>query len=423
MPVSPLSSAQDSRPSRKSGGELRTGWLTVVAPPAAHERFQALDALRGICALCVAIFHYRAVSQGGLVPFAGNSWLFVDFFFVLSGFVIAAAYGDRLAGGFRTTDFLLLRLGRIYPLHLAVLLAMVAVELAALVLHHKGVFDRAPFTDHRSVNALFGSIGLIHIFGIWPGLVWNASSWSIAAELWTYGIFALACRFGRALSFWILLALAGGSVLILALGGDPWLDRTFSMSLFRCVYGFGLGVLAHRLHSNGVLRPASPAIAGMAEFAIIASCIVFVSLVASGALTLVAPIMFLLAVLIFSYEAGTVSRLLRVRVLQWLGLLSYSIYMIHTFVLGRLSDVYQLAQGRLGINLLGTCAYRAGADCFAAQGVLGAVTLALYVLLVMLGSWVGWQLIEEPSRRWSRRLVQEAAARRADAMTDRHAAF
>jgi peptidoglycan/LPS O-acetylase OafA/YrhL len=53
------------------------------------QRFLALDAMRGICAVFVCLFHFHANSavQGwGLIR---GSWQFIDFFFVLSGFVIS----------------------------------------------------------------------------------------------------------------------------------------------------------------------------------------------------------------------------------------------------------------------------------------------------------------------------------------------
>src|SRR5437762_9602227 len=83
------------------------------------ERFVVLDSWRGIAACLVALFHLDAYSHLYGVPFLRNSWLFVDFFFVLSGFVIAANYQQRLLEGFGVGRFLLLRLGRLYPLHFA----------------------------------------------------------------------------------------------------------------------------------------------------------------------------------------------------------------------------------------------------------------------------------------------------------------
>ena len=93
----------------------------------ASTRFDVLDAMRGICALIVALYHFNTtglLSQLGIVK---HGWIFVDYFFVLSGFVIAHSYGARLAE--RTVGvprFIALRFGRIYPLHIVVLAAIVA---------------------------------------------------------------------------------------------------------------------------------------------------------------------------------------------------------------------------------------------------------------------------------------------------------
>ena len=101
----------------------------MVATPAAVSRlpdggrFVALDSWRGLAALGVAAYHL----EGGGILFDGppitNMNSFVDFFFVLSGFVLAAAYGERLVQRFPIGRYMLLRLGRVYPLHLVMVLA------------------------------------------------------------------------------------------------------------------------------------------------------------------------------------------------------------------------------------------------------------------------------------------------------------
>src|ERR1700743_2555768 len=103
---------------------------------AAHvtARFRALDGWRGLCALLVAAHHIAAPGCLYWQPLIRNAWLFVDFFFVLSGFVIAHAYGDRLEKTPQIKDFVLRRIGRLWPLHVAVLLGFVALELAHLAL-------------------------------------------------------------------------------------------------------------------------------------------------------------------------------------------------------------------------------------------------------------------------------------------------
>ena len=59
-------------------------------------RFEVLDAWRGIAALLVAVYHFQTMHHAAFLPFVRNSYLFVDFFFVVSGFVIAHAYAGRL---------------------------------------------------------------------------------------------------------------------------------------------------------------------------------------------------------------------------------------------------------------------------------------------------------------------------------------
>ncbi len=66
------------------------------APGAAASRFEALDGWRGVCACLVVLFHFHGYSPVYFSPLVRNSYLFVDFFFVLSGFVIAWNYASRL---------------------------------------------------------------------------------------------------------------------------------------------------------------------------------------------------------------------------------------------------------------------------------------------------------------------------------------
>ena len=80
------------------------------------QRFVALDSLRGICALMVAIYHFSTNSLLANIPFIENGYLFVDFFFVLSGFVIASSYGERLRSGFPISRFMFFEVGPIISL-------------------------------------------------------------------------------------------------------------------------------------------------------------------------------------------------------------------------------------------------------------------------------------------------------------------
>lgn len=140
-------------------------------------RFAALDALRGVCACLVCLFHFKVVSPVADWAFVRQSWMFVDFFFVLSGFVIAANYQRRLAGSMSLGRFLLLRLGRIYPLHAFMLAIFVATELAALALGGSDYHQRGLFDDAHSPWSIITNLFLLQSFGIEGRLTWNHPSW------------------------------------------------------------------------------------------------------------------------------------------------------------------------------------------------------------------------------------------------------
>lgn len=124
--------------------------------------------------------------------------LFVDFFFVLSGFVIASAYQSKLSSGDGVIPFALRRFGRLYPLHIATLAALVTFALARTALapgpfNPRDMFDGWMF----DFSALFTNVLLVHGLGFESHLTWNFPSWSISTEFYTYLVFAMIWRARR----------------------------------------------------------------------------------------------------------------------------------------------------------------------------------------------------------------------------------
>jgi peptidoglycan/LPS O-acetylase OafA/YrhL len=93
----------------------RRSALTI---PAVVRRYQTLDGLRGIAALAVVMLH----SNRWFLIAPNLSASAVDLFFLLSGFVVAAAYEHRLASGMSAARFMAIRIVRLYPLYLVGLL-------------------------------------------------------------------------------------------------------------------------------------------------------------------------------------------------------------------------------------------------------------------------------------------------------------
>ena len=138
--------------------ETRTG-------TAAGERFLVLDSWRGICALLVALFHFPTTSMISQSAFVGGAYLFVDSFFVLSGFVIASSYGSRLSKPDELARFALVRLGRIYPLHFLMLAAFAGFEAVRLVLPTLHGTGATPFTGGFDPKSLVANLLLLRALG------------------------------------------------------------------------------------------------------------------------------------------------------------------------------------------------------------------------------------------------------------------
>ncbi|MET0372139.1 MAG: acyltransferase [Sphingobium sp.] len=370
-----------------------------------QRRYVALDSLRGLCACLVVLFHLQVTGGIASLAFFRNAWLFVDFFFVLSGFVIMASYGRRLAEGFSPVMFMALRLGRVYPVHLALIGAYVAVELASLLLHLDTFTGRAAFTGSQSLPALWQNLALVQIFGLQDATTWNGPSWSIAAEIWTYLIVAI----GLSLIGMRFLAVVGAAVLvapvIMASAGTSWLDWTSSWSLVRCLYGFGIGMLAFELHRASDVRPGR--FAGLIELCAVAACLFAVVGIVPGPIEFALPPLFACAILVFAREGGVISRLLRAGPAQALGRWSYSIYMVHLFVITRTTDLLKLGGRMLDVELVSSHLPNGkpgkvlvGSDL--TQSLVALGVLALVILLAALS----YRLIEEPGRVRSRRWVK-----------------
>lgn len=85
-------------------------------PLSSKPRFEILDGLRGVAAMIVVAFHlFETYSDGPSEQILNHGYLAVDFFFVLSGFVIGYAYDDRW-GRMTTWDFFKRRLIRLQPM-------------------------------------------------------------------------------------------------------------------------------------------------------------------------------------------------------------------------------------------------------------------------------------------------------------------
>lgn len=377
-------------------------------------RFRVLDSWRGIAALCVVLFHFEAVNDIRALSFVRNSYLFVDFFFVLSGFVIAHAYGDRLRSPLEASQFIVRRFGRVWPLHIAVIGAFVALETLkfALVSQVHVATTTAAFAPDGStpLTSLPLQAVLLQGTGVADKLTWNTPSWSISAEFWTYILFALIIMLPirhRQVAF--AAAAVAGAAIVIAFARHG-MDATYDLGLPRCIFGFFIGCLVYwarwRTPTASLPNP------GPSELLAVTAIVAFVSISGRSNLSFAAPLIFAAVVYIFSFEAGPVSRLLTLRPFQNLGRWSYSIYMVQALIVFMIGLVVSELQRRSGVTLWknvledGSSVRMIVSD----HVILLDVLHVAYVLAVVAVAALTYRWIEEPGRRYFQRASDKLAS-------------
>lgn len=384
-------------------------------------RFEALDGWRGLAALMVALFH--APFDGMLYqnPLVRNSYLWVDFFFVLSGFVITHAAAGGLSSGRAVTSFLLRRFGRVWPLHAAVLGAFFLLELAKFVGARGGIaLQHQPFSGGHSIDSLFANLALVQSLGIYAGTTWNTPSWSICVEFWTYIVFALLLwrQPHRLLPIAVAICAVSGLALALVSATRPYADITFDFGIVRCAFGFFLGHLTYRL---AIAKPLalSGAAAASLELAAVSATIAFVCSAGVYLPPAAGAPVFAAAIYVFAAEAGPVSRLLRSPGARSLGLWSYSIYMTHllviTVVLQTVHAVEKVAHAPL---LRSASATDPDVLAIALPGSMwwGDAATLLYLAITLAVSWWSFRWIEAPGRSVFADIARRRAAEPAGLM-------
>lgn len=201
-------------------------------------RYRALDGYRFLAAAGVAISHYDIafdLKLGGFSAAIPQLGEFVDFFFILSGFVIGTTYAGRLASGTDYRHFLQARLARIWPLHLATALASLALVPVALLFH---VSVNHP--EMVRLSELPANLAMVHAWGVFDHLTFNGPSWSISAEWFVYLFCPLLLVVAQRLSTAAGAALAVGFVAAMivvrtryALG--DWTAASFDFGSVRAV--------------------------------------------------------------------------------------------------------------------------------------------------------------------------------------------
>lgn len=365
--------------------------MSAPLPDASPPQIDALTGLRGIAAWMVVFYHARLSLADWAPPLAidlaAHGYLAVDLFFLLSGFVMWLNYAPRFAAdGWRAAPrFWWKRFARIWPLHAAILLALVCFALIVLATGRDG--SNYPFTE-LPLHLL-----LVQNWGLTPDLSWNHPAWSISTEAAAYLLFPFAVMAMRGkplhpfVAIGVLLTLAATLHLAFASADAHDLgDRIAQLGLLRCVLEFGMGMMLAQLWQQGRDRSWGALVAAFTSAALLAAWI---------ALTLpqvlAVPLVFSAALLMIALDRGVLSRFFASRPLVALGDWSYATYLAHfpLFILAKLL----LAGEDLQVDTAGFAGY-----CL----VLLALSAALY-------RW-----LEKPAQHYLNRASPRLAQRSAE---------
>jgi len=373
-----------------------------------QQRFVALDSCRGICAVLVAIHNFGTwLPQLYGSTFIQNSALFVDFFFVLSGFVITHSYMHRITSRTDLGLFMLRRCGRLLPLHATMFACLFGLELLKLVMAtwFAQPIEIPAYQDEYSLRTIPENLLLLQALNLHGRPTWNAPSWSISTEFWTYLLFAGICLFspkrGPPVFFMALVAILAAAVVLL--WSPAFLVTNSDYAIFRCIYGFFVGHLVYRVWavSNRQIRTR-----GLVEISALVLAGGFVGL-SSGIWTMAAPLLFGFVVWMFAHEAGPLEKTLRMRPLVQLGAWSYSIYMVHWLVgsvLFRVSKVASILFERYVVPSFVDTNLPWVSHIFrqliSLSSILDLTIVLSYLVVVITLSACTFEFIERPGRRF-----------------------
>lgn len=284
-----------------------------------------LTSTRFFAALSIVIFHF--IYEQPWVKLDEGVWgrlyLGVDFFFILSGFILTHAYITSIEKGtFSPLDFIVKRFARIYPVHLITLLMSAGVSMFTII--KWGVVFDGGDTPACFLRNLF----MLNAWGLSAqSLCFNDPSWSISAEWFAYLLFPILAGF--ALKWKGLRTLIVATLLMLGLYGlygcimGAPLTNATKFGIIRILPDFTIGIglyLTGRIYS---LKCVGSIFSGTLFAALILS-------LAMNASDIVAVFFFAAIIYVIAEQARQEKKsLLGNKHLVYWGEASYSIYMLH----------------------------------------------------------------------------------------------
>ncbi|MHB9055644.1 MAG: acyltransferase family protein [Paludibacteraceae bacterium] len=301
--------------------------------------YNILDGLRGVAALTVVCFHlFEAYATSHLDQKINHGYLAVDFFFILSGFVVGYAYDDRWKA-MTINDFIKRRFIRLHPM------VVIGAVIGAVMFYTQGcnAWDVSKVSlTMLLVSTLFNALLIpatpgFEIRGVGEMFPLNGPSWSLFFEYIGNILYAFFIRKLPTLALSILVLLAGFGLASFAVWG-PLGDICVGFSMteenmiggtLRLLFSFSAGLLLSRL-----FKPAN--IKGAFWICSIA-VIIFLAIPRVGGsenlwmngLYDSICVIIIFPLLVYLGASGKTTDNMTIRVCKFLGDISYPLYMVH----------------------------------------------------------------------------------------------
>lgn len=318
-------------------------------------RIVTVDALRGIASLSVAWFHFTQSNPTlapGIAKTSGRyGWLGVDIFFVISGFVIPYALGNARYGYGQFWSFLAKRVVRLDPPYFANICFVLALAYTVpFVPGFRGSWPNFTATQLLSHIAYLNSV---------IGKPWvNPVYWSLGIEFQYYLLIGFIFPLLSAPRAWVRILTVGGLLI-------PGFFVSRVSLLFVHLPLFAAGILTYQFKAGRLSKRSF-------LLALTVTCFI----AGFEQEWLIAAVCAITSLTIAFIEFGG-------RILTWFGMISYSLYLMHVPVGGKIIDLgARLAHGQAAAILVLAAAF--AGSIFAA--------------------WVLYRAVEMPSQRWSSRI-------------------
>jgi peptidoglycan/LPS O-acetylase OafA/YrhL len=374
-----------------------------------------LTPLRGIAALLIIIFHYQLliakIFPADYTNFFNKLYLMVDLFFVLSGFIMYHVFGEHFKNGLSLGNFyrfMKSRFARIYPLHLVTLLYVIGLSILVTQTNTPIGFWSSIFDS----SAIFSQLMLTQAMGTHDFATWNSASWSISVEWWAYICFPVFIILLTKTANWsrfllVITIFAAYANITYSLQPDYWSQGLLQIlspnthpdlhigidvingyqAFMRCLCGFGLGLVVYEAYQKGWGNKI------LSNGLVFSGC--WIVLIISWHFNLLhdplAVSIFCIMILSASYNRGKVAKLLNGSVFQYVGNISYSLYLVHlpliyTFIVYR-KMYYQPDPQALNLGY--------------SLSLIDAWTgLLLFLVVTFIFSSMTYKYIENPARKF-----------------------